>query len=97
MRLELHDDALQHVIACGIALLTMRGTIHLLTADDALALHSTSSYVLVPDKGLVHVTVDITATNNKPNKVEQTPNGTLTTRYFFDEAARNGVPVTVQP
>lgn len=63
-----------------------------LAADDALSLVSTASYSLVPDKGLVHVVVDVGATNNKPNKVEQTPNGTLTTRYFFDEAA-----IAIQP
>ena len=74
------------------SLLTPAGASPALAADDALSLVSTSSYALVPDKGLVHVTVDVTATNNKPNKVEQTPNGTLTTRYFFDEAG-----IAVQP
>ena len=58
-----------------------------LAADDELSLVSTSSYSLVPDKGLVHVAIDLTATNNKPDLVEETPNGTLTTRYFYDEAA----------
>ncbi len=57
-----------------------------LAADDELSLASTSSYGLDPEKGLVHVSVDITATNNKPNLVQQTPSGTLTTRYFYDAA-----------
>jgi hypothetical protein len=69
------------------SLLGPAGASPVLAADDALSLASTSSYGLVPDKGLVHVTVDVTATNNKPNKVQQTPNGTLTTRYFYDSAA----------
>jgi hypothetical protein len=81
------------VTALALAsLLSPAGAAHALAADDALTLVSTSSYSLVPDKGLVHVIVDITATNNKPNKVEQTANGTLTTRYFFDEAG-----IAVQP
>ena len=58
-----------------------------LAADDALSLVSTSTYALVPAKGLVHVTVDVTATNNKPNRVQQTPNGTITTSYFYDSAS----------
>jgi hypothetical protein len=57
-----------------------------LAADDALSLISTSTYSLLPDKGLVHVTIDVTATNNKPDKVQETPNGTITTRYFYDAA-----------
>jgi hypothetical protein len=69
------------------AFLGPTGTSPVLAADDALALVSTSTYALVPAKGLAHVTVDVTATNNKPNKVQQTPNGTLTTSYFFDSAA----------
>jgi hypothetical protein len=68
------------------SLLGPAGASPALAADDSLSLVSTSSYSLVPEKGLVHVTVDITATNNKPDKVEQTPNGTITTRYFFDGA-----------
>jgi hypothetical protein len=70
-----------------VSLLRPAGASPVLAADDALSLVSTSTYSLVPAKGLVHVTVDVTATNNKPNKVQQTPNGTLTTSYFFDAAA----------
>lgn len=54
-----------------------------LAADDGLSLTSTSSYVLVPDKGLVHVTVDVTATNNKPDLVQ----GSGRTIFFYDAAA----------
>jgi hypothetical protein len=75
------------VALVAASLLGPAGASPVLAADDALSLASTSSYGLVPDKGLVHVTVDVTATNNKPNKVQQTPNGTLTTRYFYDSAA----------
>jgi hypothetical protein len=70
-----------------VALLAPVGVAPVLAAADALSLVSTSSYTLVPDQGLVHVTVDITATNNKPNKVQETSSGTLTTRYFYDAAA----------
>ena len=54
--------------------------------DDGLDLVTSSSYRLDPEAGLVRVIVDVTATNDKPNLVQQTPSGTLTTRYFFDVA-----------
>jgi hypothetical protein len=54
--------------------------------DDGLALSSKSTYTLVPEKALVHVAIALTAKNTKPNLVQQTPNGTLTTRYFFESA-----------
>jgi hypothetical protein len=55
--------------------------------DDGLSLSSSSTYTLVPDRGLVHVTVAMTAENTKPNLVRETPNGTITTRYFFENAS----------
>ena len=55
--------------------------------DDGLSLVSNSTYTLVPDSGLVHVTVSMTAENTKPNLVRETPNGTITTRYFFENAS----------
>ena len=55
-------------------------------ADDALSLASNASYALVPAKGLVRVTVDVTAKNNKPDLVRETPNGTITTSYFYKSA-----------
>lgn len=54
--------------------------------DDGLDLVTSSSYRVDPEAGVVRVTVDVTATNDKPDLVRQTPNGTLTTRYFFDVA-----------
>ncbi len=71
----------------AVALLGPVGTSPALAADDALSLASTSSYALVPEEGLVHVTVDVTATNNKANLVQQIPGGTRTTRYIYDAAA----------
>lgn len=55
-------------------------------AEDELALTSSASYRLDPEAGVVRVTVDVTATNNKPNLVRQTSEGTVTTRYFYDLA-----------
>ncbi len=55
-------------------------------AEDELALVTSSSYRLDPEAGVVRVIVDVTATNNKPNLVRQTSEGTLTTRYFYDLA-----------
>jgi hypothetical protein len=77
-------------VAAG--LLAPAGTAPVLAADDPLALVSNATYTLVPDKGVVRVAVAVTATNNKPNRVQQTAAGTITTRYFFDSAA-----IVVQP
>ena len=71
----------------AVALLGPAGASPVLAADDALSLVSSSSYSLNPDKGLIHVTVEVTATNNKPNLVQQIPGGTRTTRYIYDSAA----------
>jgi hypothetical protein len=54
--------------------------------DDGVQLTSSATYTLVPEKSLVHVVVALTAKNTKPNVDRQTPNGTITTRYFFDSA-----------
>jgi len=75
------------VALVAASLLGPVGASPVLAADDALSLASTSSYGLVPDKGLVHVTVDVTATNNKANLVQQVPGGTRITRYIYDSAA----------
>ncbi len=81
---RLHGVAIVALVLAAI--LGPAGAAPVLAADDELSLVSTSTYSLVPDKGLVHVTVDITATANKPNTVQVTPNGTITTRYFYDSA-----------
>ncbi|HEX5012951.1 MAG TPA: hypothetical protein VFV72_02240 [Candidatus Limnocylindrales bacterium] len=51
--------------------------------DDGLSLVSAATYTLVPDQGLVHVSVAMTAENTKPNVVS----GGVTTRYFFEAAS----------
>jgi hypothetical protein len=56
-------------------------------ADDGLSLISNATYTLVPDQGLVHVSVGVTASNTKPNLVRETPTGSVTTRYFFESAS----------
>jgi hypothetical protein len=53
-------------------------------AEDELFIETSSSYTLDPAAAAVHVVVDVTATNRKPNLVQQTPTGTRTTRYFYD-------------
>ncbi len=58
-----------------------------LAADD-IDIGTTARYVVVPDKAVVRVTVNVVATNQKPN---QTTNGVVT-RYFYD-----GVNLGIQP
>ena len=58
-----------------------------LAADD-VSIATATRYTVVPKAGRVRVVVDITATNEKPNKVL---NGTVT-RYFYD-----GVNLGIQP
>jgi hypothetical protein len=49
-------------------------------AGDGLALTSSATYTLVPARHVVAAVVDITATNEKPNRVS----GGVVTRYFYD-------------
>ena len=56
-------------------------------AEDGLSLVSTTTYTLVPESSLVHVSIALTAKNTKPNLVRETPAGTVTTRYFFESAS----------
>ena len=58
-----------------------------LAADD-ISIATASRYTVVPKAGRVRVVVDITAANEKPNKVT---GGTIT-RYFYD-----GVNLAIQP
>ncbi|HEY8438243.1 MAG TPA: hypothetical protein VIK65_06475, partial [Candidatus Limnocylindrales bacterium] len=55
-------------------------------ATDDLTLTTSATYTLVPARHLVQVVVDVTARNDKPNRVS----GGVVTRYFFD-AFRIGV------
>ncbi len=57
-------------------------------AADDIAIRTAARYTVVPDKGVVRVSIDVTATNAKPNKVT----GGVITRYFYD-----GVNLGVQP
>jgi len=57
-------------------------------AADDVSIATASRYTVVPRAGRVRVVVDITATNEKPNKVT---GGTIT-RYFYD-----GVNLAIQP
>jgi hypothetical protein len=58
-----------------------------LAAGD-LGIRTSSRYVVVPDKGVVRVVVNVTATNEKPD----TTVGGATTRYYYD-----GVNLGIQP
>ena len=58
-----------------------------LAADD-VSIATATRYTVVPKAGRVRVVVDITATNEKPNKVV----GGTVTRYFYD-----GVNLAIQP
>lgn len=51
-------------------------------AEDGLALVSSATYQLDPEAGVVRVTIDLTATNTKPN----TTAGGTTTRYYYEGA-----------
>jgi hypothetical protein len=74
------------LLAVGVVLGPV-GTAPALAADDGLAIVTKAAYTLAPKDGVVHVVVTVKATNTKPNLVEQTPNGTLTTRYFYEKAS----------
>ena len=55
-------------IAIAAALVSPAGAAPVAAADDdGLSLTSSSTYTLVPDGGLVHVSVAMTAENTKPN------------------------------
>jgi len=58
-----------------------------LAAGD-LGIRTATRYVVVPDKGIVRVVVNVTATNEKPD----TSVGGATTRYYYD-----GMNLGVQP
>jgi len=49
-------------------------------ATDSLALTTSTTYTLVPERHVVRVSIDVTAQNNKPNLVL----GGGITRYFYD-------------
>lgn len=52
-------------------------------AEDGLSLVSTATYALDPEAGVVHVTIEVTAANRKPNV---TTGGTVT-RYYYEGAS----------
>ena len=47
---------------------------------DSLGLTTSTTYTLVPDRHVVRAAIDVTARNNKPNRVS----GGVITRYFYD-------------
>ena len=73
------------LVAVGIGV-GLAGPAPALAADDGLAIVTKATYTLAPKDGVVHVSMTVKATNNKPNLVVQTPNGPMPTRYFFDRA-----------
>lgn len=74
-------------VAPGIQLPALLGPAVALAADD-VSISTASRYSVVPKAGRVRVAVDITATNEKPNRVA----GGTVTRYFYD-----GVNLAIQP
>jgi hypothetical protein len=74
-------------VAVMAALLSPAAASPAAAAEDGLSLTSSSTYTLVPEQSLVHVTIALTAKNTKPNLVQETPSGTITTRYFFESAS----------
>jgi hypothetical protein len=75
------------VVAPGMPLPASLGPAVALAADD-ISVATASRYTVVPKAGRVRVVVDITAANEKPNKVT----GGSVTRYFYD-----GVNLAIQP
>src|SRR5829696_3819450 len=57
-------------------------------AAGGIAIRTAARYVVAPTDGVVRVSIDITATNEKPNR----NSGGAVTRYFYD-----GVNLGVQP
>lgn len=82
--------ALAGLLAMG--LLGPLGAAPARAAEDELFLASRASYAIDPEAGVVHVVVDVTATNRKPDLVQPTAGGTRTTRYFYE-----GASLLVQP
>jgi hypothetical protein len=74
-------------VAPGVPLPVALGPAVALAADD-VSIATTTRYTVVPKAGRVRVVVDITAVNEKPNKVT----GGTVTRYFYD-----GVNLAIQP
>jgi hypothetical protein len=75
-------------VAPGMSLPAALGPAVALAADD-IAIATEARYTVVPKSGRVRVVVNITATNEKPNRLS---GGTTITRYFYD-----GVNLAIQP
>ncbi len=75
------------VLAPGMPLPAALGPGVVLAADD-ISIGTATRYTVAPKAGRVRVIVDITATNEKPNRVA----GGNVTRYFYD-----GVSLAIQP
>ena len=65
----------------AVILLLSPATARPVTAAEELRIAANTTYVVDPAAGAVHVTIDITATNLKPNRVTSTQ----IIRYYWDE------------
>ena len=75
------------VALLAAALLGPAGATPAAAATDGLSIVTKSAYTLDPKAGVVHVSIDVTAANNKPNHVQPSAGGMVTTRYFYQGAA----------
>jgi hypothetical protein len=73
--------------APGLAIPAALAPATALAADD-IAIATAARYTVAPDAGRVRVTMDVTATNEKPDRTD----GGTVTRYYFD-----GVNLGIQP
>lgn len=74
------------VVAAAGLLVAPAGTAWVHAAED-LSLTTTATYTLRPDDGLVRVTVDVTARNNKPNSVTAGASGPIVATYYYAGAS----------
>lgn len=73
------------LLAVGLALVAgLAAPRPALAADDGLDYRTSATYTLVPEDGVVRVTVDVRATNTTANSVRRTDTEVITTRYYFD-------------
>ena len=73
------------IVATILALagaLGLLGTPTAAAVEDGLALTTSATYTIVPERRLVRVALDLTARNLKPNVTS----GGITTRYFYESA-----------
>ncbi|HET7473799.1 MAG TPA: hypothetical protein VFJ71_11785 [Candidatus Limnocylindrales bacterium] len=69
------------VVAAAVLVVPARAPVAA-AAGDGLQLSTAATYQVSPSARVVHVTIDVTAKNTKPNRVS----GGIVTRYFYDGA-----------